>query len=151
MNPTRLTIVALLTLALGACAAPRPAMDASSAPALEFAPQSQNSPGSNPPQSSATGDVLGWAAAVPANVLYFPWKTIAQGGRGLYDGPAYGMNRGYPIMGLIFLPVNAAAGLGTGVVEGLAMEPLLYTPDVSYSRAMSKPLRLPVTVWWYGD
>ncbi len=92
-----------------------------------------------------------WTLLVPGNVIWWPWKALGRAGRGVVDGSVGGFDHGYPIYGLLFLPVNAVSGFVTGAFEGAWMGPAVLTPDDDYGRAMAKPLRLPVTVWWYGD
>jgi hypothetical protein len=102
-------------------------------------------------QDSAVTRGAKWTALVPGNVVWWPWKVIGRAGRGAVDGSAAGFDHGMPIYGVVFLPINAVAGFLTGAVEGAAMGPGIITPDHDYGREMSKPLRLPITVWWYAD
>jgi len=91
-----------------------------------------------------------YALAVPANILWIPWKIIGGGVKGASDGVYAGFDKGrLPLFGTIFSPVNLVVGLGTGAVEGLVMSPGLVGPDDDFGRAMSLPTKRSTSIWWY--
>ncbi len=117
-----------------------------------------DAPPAAPPPRQATGKstglarVGGYALAVPENVIWIPWKLIGTAGKGLADGVGAGFREGrMPAYGVLFLPINAAAGLVTGLVEGAAMPPMLVGPDDNFGRTLGKPPAHATSVWWYGD
>jgi hypothetical protein len=84
------------------------------------------------------------------NIVYLPWKLIGGAGKGAADGVSAGFAKDrMPIMGLLFSPLNAAAGLVTGAVEGVSLSPVVVGPSDDFSRAMGQPLRHPTSIWWY--
>ena len=137
-------VLASLTaaLSLGACASPRAAANP--------APQDDVDLGAPPRANSGDPSPANWVWAAPANVVYWPWRNVGQLGRGLYDGGASGFTGNkYPILGLVFLPVNMAVGGLTGFVQGFGLEPGAITPETHFGHAMGRPLASPVSIWWY--
>jgi hypothetical protein len=92
----------------------------------------------------------GYVLAVPANVLWVPWKIVGTGLKGIPDGVSAGFAKDrMPVLGLLFSPLNAVGGLLTGMAEGVAMSPALYGPDHDFGRVMGQPMRHRTTIWWY--
>jgi hypothetical protein len=84
------------------------------------------------------------------NVVYLPWKFLGGAGKGVADGVSAGFAKDrMPIIGLLFSPLNAVAGLLTGAVEGVALSPGVVGPADDFSKAMNQPLRHPTSIWWY--
>lgn len=84
------------------------------------------------------------------NIVYLPWKFLGGAGKGAVDGVSAGFAKDrMPILGLIFSPVNAVAGLATGAVEGVAISPGVVGPSDDFGRAMGLPLRHATSIWWY--
>lgn len=136
-----LPLFVLAALLMPACATPRPAP----------APQSDDVDlGPEPRSGSAEASPAGWLWAAPANLVYWPWRNVGQLGRGMYDGGAAGFTGDkYPIFGLVFLPVNMAVGGVTGFFQGFGVDPGAITPETDFGHAMGRPLKSPVSIWWY--
>ena len=146
------TAVALVILVL-ACAACKTAQpqdqkpstyDGEGKPKLKFeeAPaQSSGRPGPG---------VVDYAMTPIENIVYLPWKLLGGAGKGVADGVSAGFAKDrMPIMGLVFSPINAVAGLLTGAAEGVALSPGVVGPSDDFGRAMSGPMRHPTSIWWY--
>lgn len=146
MTRTLAALVLVAILGLGACGT-------NATPTTALSEQEEQLEPDIPPDATESewGRGAKWAALVPGNIVWWPWKAIGRGGRGIVDGSAEGFDHGMPILGVIFLPLNAITGFVTGLAEGAWMGPGIITPDHDYGREMAKPIRLPVTVWWYGD
>lgn len=106
-------------------------------------------PGSSP--SARKGPGAGdYALAVPANIVWIPWKMVGGALKGSSDGVQAGFKKGQmPFLGAVFAPVNLAAGFVTGFFEGAAMSPGLIGPEDDFSRTMAAPTKRTTTIWWY--
>jgi hypothetical protein len=110
-----------------------------------------------PAKSSSSGGpgALDYVAVPFENIVYLPWKVIGGALKGSVDGVMAGFgkdpsgNQRMPAMGLIFSPLNLAAGFVTGAVEGAVIEPGVVGPEDSFGHAMGQPLRHPTSIWWY--
>lgn len=148
-------LVAALAFASAACSTPPKDKSAQKAstyegegdPKIKFGDKT----GGNRDESSEGGsNVLGWALAPFENVVYLPWKLIGGGVKGASDGVRAGFDKDrMPFLALIFSPVNALVGFGTGAVEGVALKPVLVGPGDSFGHAMAQPTKHATTIWWY--
>jgi hypothetical protein len=142
----------VLGLACGACKTAQPKQDDTKAstydgegkPKIKFDDQPAD------PKGRAAPGTVDYVMAPFENIVYLPWKLIGGAGKGAVDGVSAGFAKDrMPIMGLIFSPINAAAGLVTGAAEGIILSPGLVGPSDDFARAMGQPLRHPTSVWWY--
>ena len=93
-----------------------------------------------------------YALVVPKNIVWLPWKTLAGAGKGLVDGISAGFEpERVPLLGLLFSPVNAVVGLGTGLGTGMFSEPGFIGPRTNFGRAMGLPTQRPTPIWWLPD
>jgi hypothetical protein len=105
---------------------------------------------SEAPAPSTEPGVVDYVEAPFENVVWWPWKIIGTGLKGAVDGVSCGFRPGrMPAVGLIVSPINLVAGLVTGMVEGIAMSPLLVGPRDSFGHTMGLPMRHPTSIWWY--
>jgi hypothetical protein len=156
-----LTLVAALTLAAGCKSAtelpqsdtPAPkasTYDGEGDPKIKFksdAPPAASA--ASEPASEGPG-VLAYAAVPFKNIVYVPWKFIGGGAKGVSDGVQAGFSKDrMPILGVIFLPVNAVVGFLTGAVETVASAPVFVGPTDSFGHAMAQPTRHTTAIWWY--
>ena len=116
--------------------------------------------GAAPPERAAaeaetakrdTGPGAGaYAAVVPENIVWLPWKMVGGAIKGAGDGVGAGFEQGrMPAMGALFSPINLVTGFVTGFFEGAAMSPGLVGPSDDFGRAMGSPMKRATTVWWY--
>jgi hypothetical protein len=149
--------VLLLAAALGLAAGCK-----SSEPARQEPPKASTYDGEGPPKikfqnESPTGTepakgpgFLDYVAVPFENIVYIPWKLIGGGAKGVSDGVSAGFAKDrMPILGVVFLPVNAIAGFATGAVETVAMSPVFVGPGDSFGHAMAQPTRHATAIWWY--
>jgi hypothetical protein len=148
------TAAALVTLALacGACKTAQPQQqqekpstyDGEGKPKIKFEESPSNSGG------RAAPGAFDYVMTPFENIVYLPWKLLGGAGKGVADGVSAGFGKDrMPILGLVFSPLNAVAGLVTGAVEGVALSPGVVGPSDDFSRAMGQPLRHPTSIWWY--
>jgi hypothetical protein len=110
-----------------------------------------------PPAPAASASYSGpgaldYVAAPFENLVWIPWKVVGTSLKGATDGVAAGFAADrMPMLGLLFSPVNAVAGLVTGLAEGVAMSPMLVGPEDAFGRVMGKPMQNPTLIWWYGN
>jgi hypothetical protein len=145
-------LIATLTV-LGACASPA-RLQQPGAASLEASPRALSAlvqeEEVRPGKSEGAARTGEWLYKGPSNLLWWPWKIIGSGLRGIPDGVVAGFDEGrMPVIALIVSPINAVTGLLTGMAEGAAMGPGLITPETDMGRAFSKPLTVPTTIWWY--
>ncbi len=153
MRSTLLACVIACTLWLTGCAAPA-ANPASPAPMVlqEGADGGAEAaePVARPGKSEGAARVGEWIYKTPLNAVWWPWKIVGSGLRGIPDGVIAGFDKDrMPLLGLLVSPINAATGLLTGMVEGGAMGPAFITPDTDLGRTFGKPTQVPTTIWWY--
>lgn len=156
----------MLILFLGACASARPApvsdgallaaypsiavQDGGGGTGTGTSTETPPEPVVRPGKSEGGARAVQWLWKGPLNLVWWPWKIVGKGVRGIVDGVSAGFGEGrVPIIGLIVSPVNAVVGLGTGLVEGIGMGPGLITPDTDAGRAFAKPTSVPTSIWWY--
>jgi hypothetical protein len=147
-----LVLVSALVLA-GGCKSSQPSQsappkastyDGEGEPKIKF-----KSEPAEPAESGGPG-AMSYVAVPFENIVYVPWKLIGGGAKGVSDGVSAGFAKDrMPILGVVFLPVNAVVGFLTGAVETVAMSPVFVGPSDSFGHAMSQPLRHPTAIWWY--
>ena len=88
------------------------------------------------------------ALAVPATVVWWPYKIVTSAGRGLYDGVAGGVNRApVPVVGVLFSPVTAAAGAVNGTVRGIGRGPAYVGAGNDIGQAFESTVTEPIPLW----
>lgn len=88
------------------------------------------------------------ALAVPATVVWWPYKIVTSAGRGLYDGVAGGVNRApVPVVGVLFSPVTAAAGVVNGTVKGVTRGPAYVGGEHPIGEAFGSTVSEPIPLW----
>jgi hypothetical protein len=150
---SRAVPLVVLVLACAACKSAQPkepqdqkpsTYDGEGKPKIKFDDQASD------PKGRAAPGTADYVMAPFENIVYLPWKFIGGAGKGAVDGVSAGFAKDrMPIMGLVFSPINAVAGLVTGAVEGVALSPGVVGPSDDFSRAMGQPLRHPTSIWWY--
>ncbi len=134
-------VLPLLLLPLAACASTAPTAPLDPI-ALDPTPALQEDARRGP----GFGD---YAMVVPENLAWVPWKILGTTGKGIYDGVATSFSPGrLPILGLVFMPVNAVVGAATGLGTGVVSKPVFIGPRDQFARTMNLPLQRPTPVWW---
>lgn len=154
---TAVWMVCLLaaSTALGACASsPAPAAGAPSAPGAPTARSAETSASSATTEMSSPRDsgpgVGAYAAVVPENIVWIPWKMIGGAFKGAGDGVGAGFAKGrLPALGVLFSPINLVTGFVTGFAEGAVMSPGVIGPSDNFGRTMALPGKRVTSVWWY--
>ncbi len=90
-----------------------------------------------------------YALVVPKNLVWWPWKIIGGTAKGTVDGIGAGFEEDrMPVLGLVFLPVNAVVGLLTGFGTGVVSEPGAIGPYTNFGSTMGLPMQRPTPIWW---
>ena len=154
-RPVLIAVLPVLLLLFTACAATGPArvtprslpLDAPAALAGTVGVATLAAPAEDD-DPHAPG-ALAYAATVPENALWWPWKIVGGTGKGLVDGVVAGFGpERLPILGLVFSPVNAAVGTVTGLVTGTLSQPGWIGPREDFGKTMALPMKRPTPIWW---
>jgi hypothetical protein len=97
----------------------------------------------------STLETVGNAAlAVPATIVWWPYKIVTSAGRGLYDGVAGGVNRApVPAVGVLFSPLTAAAGAVNGTFRGIGRGPAYVGGEHPIGEAFGSTISEPIPLW----
>ena len=143
----------ILVLACADCKTSQPQKQQDQKPSTydgEGKPKIKFEEGSGKSAGRAAPGVIDYAMTPFENIVYLPWKLLGGGGKGVADGVSAGFAKDrMPILGLVFSPINAVAGLLTGAAEGVALSPGVVGPSDDFGRAMAQPMRHPTSIWWY--
>jgi len=98
--------------------------------------------------TSPIGTVGEAILSVPETAFMLPYKILASGLRGGYDGVADGIEEApMPILGVLLSPVTAAGGIVGGAVQGAVREPHYVGSTGEFGRGLGRPWTTPVHVW----
>ena len=91
------------------------------------------------------------AVAIPATVVWWPYKIVTSAGRGIYDGVTGGVKRApIPVVGVLFSPVTGAAGAVNGTVKGIGRGPAYVGGQNDIGRAFGSTLSEKIPLWRDG-
>ena len=148
-----MVLVPVAATALGACAS-SPAADGPAGPGAASPRSAETSASSATTEMSSPRDsgpgVGAYAAVVPENIVWIPWKMIGGAFKGAGDGVGAGFAKGrLPALGVLFSPINLVTGFVTGFAEGAVMSPGVIGPSDNFGRTMALPTKRVTSVWWY--
>ncbi len=101
----------------------------------------------------STLETVGSAAlAVPATVVWWPYKIVTSAGRGLYDGVTGGVGKApVPVVGVLLSPLTGAAGAVNGTVRGIGRGPAYVGAGNPIGEAFESTIRDPIPLWRDGQ